>query len=1122
MPRRKVRTVISIHWLIPGSAVPLRERSLSRDHLKRSGLEELVGQFAVRIAVCLLALVAFTGHPVAEAQETDANALLVEAGRLIIDAGNRAMKPEDRIDRLELAKAKLEQIIDEHPTSDAAVKLVTGQGVGTISLAAVDRMLASATQACWGSTSVKCISRLATEVALLDDVAALLCHSRVELLTEVGKAHESLGDFNSAQRSLDLAESNGLSCEDDYYDEEQRAWVLYEIAKERVAAGQFYEAMRMATSVLEEKDKVRIALELASTDLDSHQFEEVLNLASSLGISDDVVLYRFADRRIDHGAFDLAREAAALIENPSTRGNALINAVFAEAEATEGAEPDVATIREAMQLLDDDTERLHVAVRLALAQAKTSADPQGLFAEAVAAAQQIDDGHARSESLVNVALAQGSAGIVQDAVVTLEAAEDAIPALHYGELQLDLYWRVRSLVYVARTHAELGDSEAVAEATAEALHHIDAVDAIGYRYSLVYHAASANVEAHRLHDAHEIAGKLPENHRYKAGLYAEIGGAYDAAGDKQLARDSFASAVRFAQGADDPYQRLGAYWFILAEQASSRYLNSRKVTASIEAAGEELDDEGKQAFAQSLALLANARITGRARGAARELQGIIQTASETDDEELGILLRRVVCEVHSTLGQFSAALMTARSIEDAAWRMRTIGRVARLQAEAGLADEAKETAGLIQKDREYSRLGPDDLARVASQQLAAGSVFHATATLLTASQRMTTGSYYPAGWGAIASVYADAVDEGEILSQDDLGIELLHAWESAEQGDRETDDRKSVATLEHSYLVVRADGEEVIDASGLSVHSGRGAGDDRMVFGLVRDGDRREVEAVIRNVRDARISNARAALQRALDRLPFGDAQNRSSSLVRIAAAYAELGHVEDAELAFERALAAAMPAGEFDERMSAVSAVASAQEEAQVDSTVTIDRLQDMLSAMYWIADLRLEGEQAINWGLVTRLARKVVARRLNVFESLVAFMRKTDRHSEDIDDDLGSVLEGVHEITDELFTAATRISDTDVRFTSLARIARRQERSGARASGISILSRINIDETESIWTLSEVAKAWAAVDQLAQAKTALRRALALAENNPWMSDFELILRAALAIELAQRDRGR
>ena len=78
--------------------------------------------------ICLLVLPAVAEDP------AGANRLLVEAAKLI-KAANSRTEASEKLALLEGALAKLNEIIDRHPSSSLAVKLVTDQPIGSLSMA---------------------------------------------------------------------------------------------------------------------------------------------------------------------------------------------------------------------------------------------------------------------------------------------------------------------------------------------------------------------------------------------------------------------------------------------------------------------------------------------------------------------------------------------------------------------------------------------------------------------------------------------------------------------------------------------------------------------------------------------------------------------------------------------------------------------------------------------------------------------------------------------------------------------------------------------------------------------------------------------------------------------------
>ena len=71
--------------------------------------------------------------PAAADDPAEANRLLVEAVKLI-QAAEQDRKANHKLVKLESALAKLNQIMDDHPSSDLAVRLITHQEIGILSL----------------------------------------------------------------------------------------------------------------------------------------------------------------------------------------------------------------------------------------------------------------------------------------------------------------------------------------------------------------------------------------------------------------------------------------------------------------------------------------------------------------------------------------------------------------------------------------------------------------------------------------------------------------------------------------------------------------------------------------------------------------------------------------------------------------------------------------------------------------------------------------------------------------------------------------------------------------------------------------------------------------------------
>ena len=128
--------------------------------------------------------------PAAADDPAQANRLLVEAVKLIQAAGTKQTVAE-RLSLMESALAKLNEIVENHPSSDLAVKLITGQQIGDISLAGVADAVEILSQfQKQEAARTTCIESL--------DVANPECR---EWLYDIGSAQLQAGDLQGARKT---------------------------------------------------------------------------------------------------------------------------------------------------------------------------------------------------------------------------------------------------------------------------------------------------------------------------------------------------------------------------------------------------------------------------------------------------------------------------------------------------------------------------------------------------------------------------------------------------------------------------------------------------------------------------------------------------------------------------------------------------------------------------------------------------------------------------------------------------------------------------------------------------------------------------------------------------------
>ena len=164
------------------------------------------------LLVCVLCL---SVVPAAADDPAQANRLLVEAVRLIQGAEAEKAAAE-KLPLLESALAKLNEIVEEHPATDLAVKLITGQQIGNLSLAsvqeAIETLRLEANQATAEARRGSCL-----DAVDFSDPICLIVYAqevehriqdrsqRMEALAMIARAQAVSGDAAGAERTVGRA-----------------------------------------------------------------------------------------------------------------------------------------------------------------------------------------------------------------------------------------------------------------------------------------------------------------------------------------------------------------------------------------------------------------------------------------------------------------------------------------------------------------------------------------------------------------------------------------------------------------------------------------------------------------------------------------------------------------------------------------------------------------------------------------------------------------------------------------------------------------------------------------------------------------------------------------------------
>ena len=235
----------------------------------------------------LVAVLCVPSAPLAADDSTQANRLLVEAMKLIQAAGTK-QTAADRLPLVESALAKLNEIVENHPSTDLAVKLITGQSIGAISLgeltSAIDEL----------KRQSKAAEQAAIRNVCLDSLDARDPKCAMWLSAIVG-THLHKGDLTAA---LEAAMTNEPG--------RARDNLLHNIARHHAQAGNLKEALAIVDSMETESARNRARNEV---DADLFQFH------------------------LQAGNFKQALAAAQSIEHPVRREQTLRQVAIAQAQA---------------------------------------------------------------------------------------------------------------------------------------------------------------------------------------------------------------------------------------------------------------------------------------------------------------------------------------------------------------------------------------------------------------------------------------------------------------------------------------------------------------------------------------------------------------------------------------------------------------------------------------------------------------------------------------------------------------------------------------------------------------------------------------------------------------------
>ena len=223
------------------------------------------------LALCALCWLAF---PVQASDESPANRLFVEAAKLIQVAEEEAGAAR-KLELLKRAKHKLETIVDRHPSSGLAVKLISGQKIGTVSLAGLDDEIeVAAVHACPQAPTLDCVLSTAVATAKMIEDAG----SRTRAFAMIAAVQAKKSDGKQAGETFGIALETAKAIEDS----DSRTGAFSSIAWAQIEAGYIAEAFTTAKTIEDASSLTWIFTEIAAAQTkkgDIKQAGETLGIA---------------------------------------------------------------------------------------------------------------------------------------------------------------------------------------------------------------------------------------------------------------------------------------------------------------------------------------------------------------------------------------------------------------------------------------------------------------------------------------------------------------------------------------------------------------------------------------------------------------------------------------------------------------------------------------------------------------------------------------------------------------------------------------------------------------------------------------------------------------------------
>ena len=480
----------------------------------------------------LFVLLYLTAMPASADDTAEANRLFVESVKLLLQA-DALDADTDKLPLLEQALSKLNGIIDQHPSSDLAVKLITNQSIGDISISYVRSQISSTkerialTAARQAEKERKNAAREPAEAQKQRDYEA--CMATLDLgepackphIAHIAHIHIKAGNIQTGLAILDRPGLAGPS-------------ILSDTVIDLIKGGNHQEAAALFDRIENPLDYVFSVLAEGQAQAGDYD-GALLTLSRFAGVSRltgadyDRTAGFISRRQALRGDYDDAKKTAQLITD--TTKQAEQHHLIANHQARTG---DLDSAYETVGLAPRPSPQDQTPLHKKLAAIYYAY--QGDYAQAQALASALTDPKRASDTYRAITLAQAEAGHFADAAqtaanVTVEPYRDAIThqtidvLIESGHLdaaadtiqKLDDHARFMFLSALAPAYATRG-GVAVALATAQQIERPNTRD-YTFHDLVIIHAQTGNLTAA---EAALEAIQNPEEIAYTTGIFTAI------------------------------------------------------------------------------------------------------------------------------------------------------------------------------------------------------------------------------------------------------------------------------------------------------------------------------------------------------------------------------------------------------------------------------------------------------------------------------------------------------------------------------------------------------------------------------------------------------------------------